>query len=103
MPDPLADPSHLSLDIHDHADIWVGTVEVGYTEGWFHWAIVNGEGDIIQSDQEQREPVGLQTDMAMLLTFLLATADQPPPVFNTATTVWAVLHRKALAKALASP
>jgi hypothetical protein len=32
MPDPLADPSHLSLNINDHADMWVGTVAVGYTE-----------------------------------------------------------------------
>lgn len=101
MPDPLANVSHLSLDIHDHGDMWVGTVEVGYAEGWFRWAIVNEEGDIIQSDQEQREPIGLQADMAVLLTFLLATADQPLAVFNSATTVWAVLHRKALVKALA--
>ena len=45
--------------------------------------------------------MGLQADMAVLLTFLLATADQPLAVFNIATTVWAVLNRKALVKALA--
>ena len=36
----------------------------------------------------------------VLLQFLLAAADKPVSVFYDATTVWAVMNRKALATAL---
>ena len=36
----------------------------------------------------------------VLLQFLTATADKPLGIFYDATTVWAVLNRKVLAKAL---
>jgi len=43
--------------------------------------------------------MGLRADMAVLLTFLLATADQPLAMFNIATTVRAVVLCKAFVKA----
>ena len=38
--------------------------------------------------------------MKVLLQFLLAAVDKPMSVFYDATTVWAVMNRKALATAL---
>ena len=97
MPPP--NPNLLSVDIHDHGD-QVGTVDVRNNEGWLFWRVKNGKGVLLQDDQEERAAMDLRVEMAVLLKFLLATADMPLPNFCDVTNVWALLNRKAIKKAL---
>jgi hypothetical protein len=89
----------LSVDIRDHGD-WVGTVEVGHNEGWFFWKVRNGKGTLLQDDHEKRDVMSLRVELAIVLKFLLATADRPLIVFYDSVTVWALLNRKAIKKTL---
>jgi hypothetical protein len=100
MPEPPNDPDRLSLDIHDLDGGRVGTLIVGHGDRWVFWEVKNGKGVVLQNQQEQREPMSLRPEMTVLLKFLLATADGPLSVFHDSVTVWALLNRKALAKAL---
>jgi hypothetical protein len=116
MPDPPGPPAGaqqlseppvpLTLDLKREVDNWVGALEVYWFEQdrvWC-WRLTNSGGKLIQ-DGRDLQMAGEQSHeqaMKVLLQFLLATADNPLSVFYDATTVWAVMNRKALAKVLES-
>ena len=116
MPDPpvpaagaerLPKPSApLTLNLKGEDDNWVGALEVCWLEQdriWC-WQPANNGGKLIQ-DGRDLHMAGEQSHeqaMKVLLQFLLATADKPLSMFYDATTVWAVMNRKPLAKALES-
>jgi hypothetical protein len=101
IPEP---PVPLTLDLKGEDDNWVGALEVYWFEQdrvWC-WRLANSGGKLIQ-DGRDLQMAGEQSHeqaMKVLLQFLLATADKPLSIFYDATTVWAVMNRKALAKAL---
>ena len=99
MPEPPGDSKCLSVDVKDHDD-WVGTVEVGHDQGSFFWRVTNGKGVLLQDDQEQRDANDFRAEMAVLLRFLLATADKPLSVFCDPVTGWALLNRTAIKQVL---
>jgi hypothetical protein len=96
----------LTLDLKGEDDNWVGALEVHWFEQdrvWC-WRLTNSGGKLIQGgrDLQMAGEQSHEQAMKVLLQLLLATADNPLSVFCDATTVWAVMNRKALAKALES-
>ena len=111
MPDPPAGaqqipepPVPFTLDLKGEDDDWVGALEVYWFEQdrvWC-WRLTNSGRKLIQ-DGRDLQMAGEQSHgqaMKVLLQFLLATADKPLSIFYDASTVWAVMNRKALARAL---
>ena len=110
------EPHHsLSVDLRGEDDDWLGTLDVYWFElnrVWC-WQVTNSRRKLIQ-DGRDLQMAGEQSHeqaMKVLLQFLLAAADKPRKtmssseptavsVFYDATTVWAVMNRKALATAL---
>ena len=97
-------PEPFTLHLKGGDDSWLGTVEVRwFADGrYWSWRLKSTRGQLIQ-DGRDLQMAGEQSHekaMKVLFQFLTATADQPLGIFDDATTVWAVLNRKALAKAL---
>ena len=99
------EPHHSwSVDLRGENDDWPGSLDVYWFEldrVWC-WQVTNSRRKLIQ-DGRDLQMAGEQSHeqaMKVLLQFLLATADKPMSVFHDATTVWAVMNRKALATAL---
>ena len=82
------------LDIPDAVKL-----EVGYDmDGLYCWRLHNGTGSLLQEghDLTVAGEQSTRSAVAVLLLFLLATAESPLRDFNHATTVWAALNREDL-------
>ncbi len=101
IPEP---PEPFTLHLKGEDDSWLGTAEVRWFADGRHWSwqLMNTTGQLIQDGRDLQMAGDQSHEQAMkvLLQFLTATADKPLGIFYDATTVWAVLNRKALAKAL---
>src|SRR5664279_6225586 len=107
IPEP---PVPLTLDLKGEDDNWVGALEVYWFEQIWCWRLTNNTRKLIQ-DGRDLQMAGEQSHeqaIKVLLQCLLAAADKPRKtmssseptavsVFYDATTVWAVMNRKALA------